>query len=142
MDVPKFVFIFNVWVFGGFEPDLSYRFVDADSRNNIIGIYEKRDFKKFKFLLIKNKTDKSLKLFESFIKNNIPRCNKLSDTQYQFLFINSDSIRSSALIPIGLSENIGFLAISSLDEERFSPDMSMDYLLIIGKLISNAILRF
>ena len=104
--------------------------------------YEKLSFKKFKFLLIKNKTDKSFKLFESFIKNNIPRCNKLSDTQYQFLFSNSDSIRSSALIPLGLSENIGFLAISSLNEERFSPDMSMDYLLIIGRLISNAILRF
>ena len=104
--------------------------------------YEKLDFKKSKFILIKNKTDKSLKLFESFIKNNIPRCNKLSEIQYQFLFSNSNSIRSSALIPLGLVENIGFLAINSLDEERFSPDMSMDYLLIIGKLISNAILRF
>tara|TARA_B100001057_G_C22775610_1_gene921446 strand:- start:504 stop:1172 length:669 start_codon:yes stop_codon:yes gene_type:complete len=104
--------------------------------------YEKLDFKKSKFILIKNKTDKSLKLFESFIKNNIPRCNKLSEIQYQFLFSNSNSIRSSALIPLGLGENIGFLAINSLDEERFSPDMSMDYLLIIGKLISNAILRF
>ena len=104
--------------------------------------YEKLDFKKSKFILIKNKKDKSLKLFESFIKNNIPRCNKLSEIQYQFLFSNSNSIRSSALIPLGLTENIGFLAINSLDEERFSPDMSMDYLLIIGKLISNAILRF
>ena len=104
--------------------------------------YEKLDFKKSKFILIKNKKDKSLKLFESFIKNNIPRCNKLSEIQYQFLFSNSNSIRSSALIPLGLVENIGFLAINSLDEERFSPDMSMDYLLIIGKLISNAILRF
>ena len=104
--------------------------------------YEKLDLKKSKFILIKNKTDKSLKLFESFIKNNIPRCNKLSEIQYQFLFSNSNSIRSSALIPLGLVENIGFLAINSLDEERFSPDMSMDYLLIIGKLISNAILRF
>ena len=104
--------------------------------------YEKLDFKKSKFILIKNKKDKSLKLFESFIKNNIPRCNKLSEIQYQFLFSTSNSIRSSALIPLGLTENIGFLAINSLDEERFSPDMSMDYLLIIGKLISNAILRF
>ncbi len=89
-----------------------------------------------------SKKDKALKLFQSFIQNNQPRCNKLKDEQHQFLFKNSKSVKSCALIPLNSKNQIGFLAIGSNDENRFNPTMSMDYLALIGALISHAITRY
>ena len=105
-------------------------------------LYKNLNLKKNNFVTSVSKKDKSLKLFQSFIKNNQPRCNKLKDEQHQFLFKNSKSVKSCALIPLNSKNQIGFLAIGSNDENRFNPTMSMDYLALIGALISHAITRY
>lgn len=104
-------------------------------------IFKKLNFKKPDFVLQIDKKDKSLDTFQSFLKNKSPRCNLLTDQQYKLLFRNSKNIRSSALIPLFIKNYYGFLAIGSNDEMRFNPDMSMDYLSLIGNLISRAIQR-
>ena len=105
-------------------------------------LYKNLNLKKHNFVTFVDKKEKSLKSFQSFIRNNQPRCNKLKDEQQQFLFRNSKSIKSCALIPLYSKNQIGFLAIGSNDENRFNPSMSMDYLALIGILISHAITRY
>lgn len=105
-------------------------------------LYKNLNLKKHNFVTFASKKDKSLKSFQSFIRNNQPRCNKLKDEQHQFLFKNSKSIKSCALIPLNSKNQIGFLAIGSNDENRFNPSMSMDYLALIGALISHAVTRY
>ena len=104
-------------------------------------IFKKLGFKKPDFVLQIDKKDKSLDTFQSFLKNKSPRCNLLTGQQYKLLFRNSKNIRSSALIPLLIKNYYGFLAIGSNDEMRFNPDMSIDYLSLIGNLISRAIQR-
>ena len=94
---------------------------------------------KQKHVLFIKKTDNSLKPFKSFIDNTLPRCNRLKDEQYILLFKKPKEVKSSALIPLGIERKLGFIAISSDDEDRFNPDMSMDYLVIIGQLISHSL---
>jgi len=88
-----------------------------------------------------NSNHSSLKSYQSFLKNKLPRCNKLTNDQYKFLFNKSTAIASSALIPLHTKKTYGFLAIASKDTERFNPSMSMDYLSLIGALISQSIER-
>ena len=88
-----------------------------------------------------NKNHSSLKSFQSFLKNKSPRCNKLTNDQYKLLFKKPTNIASSALIPLNTKKTYGFLAIGSRDAKRFNPSMSMDYLSLIGTLISHSIER-
>ncbi len=94
---------------------------------------------KNKDILLYKKNNKLLKPFKSFIDNNLPRCNKLKDEQLELLFKQPNDVKSCALIPLGINQKLGFLAISSDDENRFNPDMSMDYLKVIGQLISQSL---
>tara|TARA_B100001059_G_C17827925_1_gene582674 strand:+ start:1404 stop:2096 length:693 start_codon:yes stop_codon:yes gene_type:complete len=104
-------------------------------------IFKKLNFQKSDFVLQIDRQDKSLGLFQTFLKSKSPRCNLLTNQQYKLLFKESDKIRSSALIPLFVNSHYGFLAIGSDDEKRFNPDMSMDYLTLIGNIISLAIKR-
>ena len=94
---------------------------------------------KNKDILFYEKTHDLLKPFKSFIDNNLPRCNKLKSEQLKLLFKQPNNVKSCALIPLGIQKKLGFLAISSDDENRFNPDMSMDYLKVIGQLISHSL---
>ena len=94
---------------------------------------------KNKDILFYENSHDSLKPFKSFIDNNLPRCNKLKSEQLKLLFKQPNNVKSCALIPLGIQKKLGFLAISSDDENRFNPDMSMDYLKVIGQLISQSL---
>ena len=94
---------------------------------------------KNKDILFYKKNHNLLKPFKSFIDNNLPRCNKLKNEQLALLFKKPNDVKSCALIPLGIKQKLGFLAISSYDENRFNPDMSMDYLKVIGQLISQSL---
>ena len=63
------------------------------------------------------------------------------DNRYKLLFKKPTNIASSALIPLNTKKPYGFLAIGSRDAKRFNPSMSMDYLSLIGTLISHSIER-
>jgi uncharacterized protein len=53
-----------------------------------------------------------------------------------------EPVNSIALIPLQLSENIGFLALASENEHRFYADMGTDFLAKIGEIVSAALSRY
>jgi len=89
------------------------------------------------------RSDESIKPFATFLNGNGPRCGQTRDSQRDFLFrADADEIGSVALLPLGKKAEIGFMAIGSVDANRFHPGMSMDFLSRVGDLVSGALKRF
>lgn len=87
--------------------------------------------------------DVALKPFETFLNGNAPRCGRARDSQCDFLFHgDAQDIGSVALVPLGNKASIGFLAIGSVDANRFHPGMSIDFLARVGDLVAGALRRF
>lgn len=89
------------------------------------------------------RNDASLKAFETFLNGTGPRCGQVRDSQRDFLFgKDTDELGSAALIPLGKKSELGFLAIGSVDADRFHPGMSNDFLTRLSELIAEALKRF
>ncbi len=89
------------------------------------------------------RTDESLKPFDTFLQGSSPRCGQIRDAQRDFLFgKQTDEIGSAAIIPLGKKSKFGFLAIGSVDANRFHPGMSIDFLTRIGELVAGALKRY
>lgn len=87
--------------------------------------------------------DEALGPFATFLKGSGPRCGQVRDAQRNFLFKgDAEDIGSVALLPLGDKTSIGFLAIGSVDANRFQPGMSIDFLIRVGELISGALNRY
>ena len=87
--------------------------------------------------------DEALRPFATFLKGSGPRCGQVRDSQRKFLFRgDAEDIGSVALVPLGNKAGIGFLAIGSVDANRFHPGMSIDFLARVGDLISGALKRY
>jgi len=87
--------------------------------------------------------DEALRPFATFLKGSGPRCGKVRDSQRKFLFRgDAEDVGSVALVPLGNKAGIGFLAIGSVDANRFHPGMSIDFLARVGDLISGALNRY
>jgi len=96
-----------------------------------------------RFFLAIRRDDASLKPFATFLGGNGPRCGQARDTQMDFLFRDdAQEIGSVALVPLGNKAEVGFLAIGSVDADRFHPDMSIDFLARVGDLVAVALKRF
>ena len=84
-----------------------------------------------------------LKSFENLFESGKPRCGQLRDSQREFLFHqDADEIGSAALVPLGDGAEIGFLAVGSVDSDRFHPGMSIDFLTRLGDLVAGSLKRF
>lgn len=87
--------------------------------------------------------DEALGPFATFLKGSGPRCGQVRDAQRNFLFKgDAEDVGSVALLPLGDKTSIGFLAIGSVDANRFQPGMSIDFLIRVGELISGALNRY
>lgn len=87
--------------------------------------------------------DDALRPFATFLEGSGPRCGRVRDAQRTFLFRgDAEDIGSVALVPLGSHASIGFLAIGSVDANRFHPGMSIDFLARVGELISGALNRY
>ena len=87
--------------------------------------------------------DESLQAFDTFLRGSGPRCGQIRDAQRNFLFGNeTDELGSAALIPLGKKSEVGFLAIGSVDANRFHPGMSIDFLTRLGELVAGALKRY
>ena len=96
-----------------------------------------------RFFRVTDRKDPALKSFNTFLNGSGPRCGKIRDAQREFLFRNdAEEIGSAALVPIGKGAEIGFLAVGSVDSDRFHPGMSMDFLARLGDLIAGALKRY
>jgi len=96
-----------------------------------------------RFFRVSSRESDELKPFDTFLEAAKPRCGQVRDSQRSFLFHDdSDEIGSVALIPLGDSAEIGFLAIGSADADRFHPGMSIDFLARVGDLVTGALARY
>ena len=96
-----------------------------------------------RFFRVLPREDKALQAFGTFLDGSAPRCGQARDTQRDFLFHDdADEIGSVALVPLGHKAEIGFLAIGSVDSNRFHPGMSIDFLTRVGEVISGALNRY
>jgi len=101
------------------------------------------DIKVGRFFRVVKKDDAALKPFGTFLNGSGARCGKIRDSQREFLFhSDAEEIGSAALVPLGKGAEIGFLAVGSMDAERFHPGMSIDFLTRLGDLIAGALRRF
>lgn len=93
-----------------------------------------------RFLRVIDRTDPALGPFRTFLENGKPRCGRIRDSQRQFLFAaDADEVGSAALVPLGNSGAIGFLAIGSSSADYFNPGQGMDFLLRLGDLLGCAL---
>jgi len=84
-----------------------------------------------------------LKAFDAILSRSSPRCGQIRDSQRDFLFgVDTVEIGSCALVPLGEHCEIGFLAIGSVDANRFNPAMSIDFVERLGELIAAALSRY
>jgi len=96
-----------------------------------------------RFFRVVMKNDPSLKPFSTFLSGSGARCGQIRDSQRAFLFRDdAEEIGSAALVPIGKGAEIGFLAVGSVDTDRFHPGMSIDFLTRLGDLIAAALKRY
>lgn len=101
------------------------------------------DIKVGRFFRVIMKKDPSLNPFGTFLKGRAARCGQIRDSQREFLFHNdAEEIGSAALVPLGKGADIGFLAVGSVDTNRFHPGMSIDFLARLGDLIASALKRY
>ena len=93
------------------------------------------------FTRIVDDNDENLNSFASFLRSNQPRCGQLKDDQKTFVFEHGASeIKSSALIPLGEPETLGFIVIGSKDPDHFNPGKGMDFLSRLGEVVTAALL--
>ena len=96
-----------------------------------------------RFPMVVPRDEKSLKIFDTFLKSSGPRCGQIRVSQRDFLFgKKTDEVASAALIPLGANSEIGFIAIGSANSDRFHPGMSIDFLSRLGELVAEALKRF
>jgi len=101
------------------------------------------DIKAGRFFRVVRKDDETLKPFRTFLDGTSARCGKIRDSQREFLFRNdAEDIGSAALVPLGDNAEIGFLAVGSVDSDRFHPGMSIDFLTRLGDLVAGSLKRF
>jgi uncharacterized protein YigA (DUF484 family) len=102
-----------------------------------------KDYDIGRFFLPIKRDDESLQAFDTFLNGSGPRCGQVRDAQRDFLFgKETDELGSAALIPLGNKSEVGFLAIGSVDANRFHPGMSIDFLARLGELVAGALMRY
>ena len=121
--------------------------VDFDASQSILVLF--RDPELFaevqigRFFRPVQRQDDAVKAFDTFLKRNKPRCGQVRNAQRDFLFGHeTDEIGSCGLVPLGPKSELGFLAIGSVDADRFHPGMSTDFLARLGQLIAAALQRY
>lgn len=101
-----------------------------------------RDVDIGRFFRVLEREDPALAPFATFLGTSKPRCGQIRDAQRDFLFGNAtDEVGSTALVPLGKQCRLGFLAIGSVDADRYHPAMSFDFLGRLGELVAEALKR-
>ena len=101
------------------------------------------DIRVGRFFKAVSRDDDRLQAFDTFLKGSGPRCGQVRDAQRNFLFgRETDEVGSAALVPLGQGAEVGFMAIGSVDANRFHPGMSIDFLTRLGELVTGALERY
>lgn len=102
-----------------------------------------KDIDAGRFFRAIEREDAAMKPFGTFLGGSGPRCGQARDAQLEYLFRDdAQEIGSVALVPLGSKSQIGFLAIGSIESDRFHPGMSIDFLARVGEIVAAALRRF
>jgi uncharacterized protein YigA (DUF484 family) len=80
-------------------------------------------------------------LFDTVLGRNQPLCGRLSAAQVEYLF-GEAKIGSAVLVPLGIPEPQGILALGSADVARFHSGMGTDLLKYLGETVSQLLKRW
>jgi uncharacterized protein YigA (DUF484 family) len=86
--------------------------------------------------------DTVFRSFDTLLAGGKPRCGQVRDTQREYLFgSEAGGIASVALVPLCELVPAGLLVLGSLEQDRFHPGMSTEFLSRMGGLIAAALAR-
>jgi uncharacterized protein len=94
------------------------------------------------FVITADRDDEALKPFSTLLNSGKTRCGALRDRQKAFLFgAHGDPLGSAAMVPLGKSASLGFLAIGNRDRDYFNPGERTDFLDRLGELVATALVH-
>lgn len=83
---------------------------------------------------------KLARAFDNFFRTRLIECGPLAEDRAGLLFPRATQApRSAALVPLEKDKSLGFLALGSLDPERFQPRQGKLFLELTAELVSAAI---
>jgi uncharacterized protein YigA (DUF484 family) len=95
-----------------------------------------------RFVRVVKPDDTVFHSFDGLLGGGKPRCGQVRDTQRDFLFgAEAANIGSVALVPLTELAPTGLLALGSVEQSRFHPGMSTEFLSRMGALIAAALTR-
>lgn len=95
-----------------------------------------------RFVRVVKADDAVFRSFDVLLAGGKPRCGQVRDSQRDFLFgAEATSIGSVALVPLPELVPTGLLALGSVEQSRFHPGMSTEFLSRMGALIAAALAR-
>jgi uncharacterized protein YigA (DUF484 family) len=95
-----------------------------------------------RFVRVVKTDDATFRSFESLLASGKPRCGQVRDSQRDYLFgAEAASIGSVALVPLTTLTPAGLLVLGSVEQSRFHPGMSTEFLSRMGALIAAALTR-
>ncbi|MDH5694334.1 MAG: DUF484 family protein [Gammaproteobacteria bacterium] len=88
-------------------------------------------------VLLFDRNDERLRVFETVLKRRKPVCGRYHRDQLRVLFgVDADAIGSLATLPLIGAENMGLIALGSLDKDRFRAGMSTVFLAYMTDMCS------
>jgi uncharacterized protein YigA (DUF484 family) len=95
-----------------------------------------------RYVRVVNADDAVFRSFDSLLASGKPRCGQVRDSQRDYLFgAEAISIASVALVPLTEFKPAGLLALGSVEQSRFHPGMSTEFLSRMGALIAASLTR-
>src|SRR5258706_5678345 len=93
-----------------------------------------------RFVRVVQPDDAVFHSFDGLLTGGKPRCGQVRDSQRDFLFgAEAANIGSVALVPLTELTPTGLLALGSVEQSRFHPGMSTEFLSRMGALIAAAL---
>jgi uncharacterized protein YigA (DUF484 family) len=95
-----------------------------------------------RFMRVVRPDDVVFRSFDGLLTSGKPRCGQVRDSQRDYLFgAEAAEIGSVALVPLTELTPTGLLALGSVEQSRFHPGMSTEFLSRMGALIAAALVR-
>ena len=92
-----------------------------------------------RFVKVMRRGDPRLKAFDGWLDPSRPRCGPLPRRHRALVFGETGSVHeSAATVPLGEEARLGFLILASGDPERFNRGQHVDFLRLLGDVVTAA----
>ncbi len=87
--------------------------------------------------------DASVQQFTALFEQRKPLCGRITESQSKTLFSeNAEQVRSTVLIPLQNTQNLGVIALGSKDPARFNPSMGTLFMAYLGEVVTASLSRY